>query len=119
MYDYNNPMMGRPQPQPMTRGGFDSGVIVFIPAVEDIERVPVMSGEKVYVMAMNDAVIACRTGGNMGTETTFCKMEEFVPAPAPKPEDYITKADLEDILSRLLSQQSAGQAPVKGGKKSE
>ena len=65
MYDYNNPMMGRPQPQPMTRGGFDSGVIVFVPAVEDIERVPVMSGEKVYVMAMNDAVIACRTGGNM------------------------------------------------------
>lgn len=119
MYDYNNPMMGRPHPQPMTRGGFDSGVIVFVPAVEDIERVPVMSGEKVYVMAMNDAVIACRTGGNMGTETTFCKMEEFVPAPAPKPEDYITKADLEDILSRLLTQQSAGQAPAKGGKKSE
>lgn len=118
MYDYNNPMMGRPQPQPMTRGGFDSGVIVFVPAVEDIERVPVMSGEKVYVMAMNDAVIACRTGGNMGTETTFCKMEEFVPAPAPKPEDYITKAILRSPLALLL-QQSAAQARPKGGKKSE
>mgnify|MGYP006977297176 CR=1 FL=1 len=49
MYDYNNPMMRRPQPQPMTRGGFDSGVIVFVPAVEDIERVPVMSQEFEYL----------------------------------------------------------------------
>ena len=56
MYDYNNPMMGRPQPQPMTRGGFDSGVIVFVPAVEDIERVPVMSGEKVYVIDRKSVV---------------------------------------------------------------
>ena len=41
------------------------------------------------------------------------------PAPPPKPEDYITKADLEDILSRLFAQQPPATAAVKGGKKSE
>lgn len=115
MFEAPNFMQGRGQPSSL--GNYDRAVIVFVPAVADIERVPVMPGEKVWVMAMNDAIIACRTGGNLGTETTYCKMEEYVPAPPPRPEDYVTKADLEDMLSRLLAQQPAPQ--TKGVKKNE
>lgn len=100
---------------------FDRATLVFVPGVADIERVPVQPGEKVWAMSTNDAVIACREGKTVGVETTYCKMSEYVPPQPLKPEDYVTKADLEDILGRILAaRQPAPAAPApaaKGGKK--
>lgn len=40
----------------------------------------------------------------MGVETTYCRMEEYIPPSPPKPEDYVTKADLEAMFERFMKQ---------------
>lgn len=116
MYDF----MGRSAAYDFS---FDREVLVFVPSIADIERVPVQPGEKVWAMSVNDAVIACREGKTVGVETTYCKMTEYTPPRPVSPEDFVTKADLEDIISRVLAAQSEQAAPpavtTKGGKKSE
>lgn len=95
MYDYN---YGQKAPT------YSRASLLFVPTISDIDKVPCMPGEKIWVMAMDDAVIACKTGGNMGIDTTYCRMTEYIPAPPPKPEDFVTKADLEEILAKYLKQ---------------
>lgn len=113
MYDF----MGRPAAYDFS---FDRAALVFVPSVADIERVPVQPGEKVWAMSVNDAVIACREGKTVGVETTYCKMTEYTPPQPIRPEDYVTKADLEDIIARVLAAQPAPPAvTTKGVKKSE
>ena len=73
--------------------GYNRATLLFVPTFADIERVPVMPGEKLWVMAMDDAIMAC--------------MEEYVPAPPPKPEDYVTKADLEAMFARFMNKEDA------------
>lgn len=114
MYDF----MGRSSAYDFS---FDRTVLVFVPSVADIERVPVQPGEKVWAMSVNDAVIACREGKTVGVETTYCKMTEYIPPRPVSPEDFVTKADLEDVVSRILAAQTAQAtppaAPAKGVKK--
>lgn len=109
LYDY-----GYPRP---TVGGMVAGnraTLLLVPDVSEIEKIPVMPGERIWAMATNDAVIGCRTGGDMGAQTTYCKLEPYEP---PRPEEYVTKADLEEMLSRFLAaQQTAPAAPVKASK---
>lgn len=100
--------------------GFDRETLVFVPTVADVERVPVQPGEKVWAMSVNDAVIACREGKTIGVDTTYCKLEPFEPPKPIRPEDYVTKADLEEIIGCVLAAQQTAPAPApaaKGAKK--
>lgn len=101
MYNSNYPFTSQ------GTSGYNRATLLFVPTFADIDKVPVMPGEKLWVMAMDDAIMACRTGGNMGVTTTYCRMEEYVPAPPPKPEDYVTKADLEAMFARFMSKEDA------------
>lgn len=116
MYDpinYMRPELGRDR-------GYARAMMLLVDNVGEIERIPVMPGERIWAMSTNDAVIGCRTGGDMGASTTYCKLE---PYELPAPEEYVTKRDLEDMLARVLAAQQTVAAPVpaapaaeKGGK---
>lgn len=106
-YGYNRPAVGG-------MPGGNRATLLLVPDVSEIEKIPVMPGERIWAMATNDAIIGCRTGGDMGAQTTYCKLEPYDP---PRPEEYVTKADLEEILSRVLAaQQTAPAAPMKASK---
>lgn len=113
MYDYTYP-----RPAGMPAG--NRATLLLVPEVAEIEKIPVMPGERIWAMATNDAVIGCRTGGDMGAQTTYCRLEPYEP---PRPEEYVTKADLEEMLTRILAaQQPVPAAPAKtakGGVKSD
>lgn len=102
--DLYNPMPGYGLPG--ARQPQDSATLLFVQDLPEIERVAVLPGQRVFVMALNDSVLAARTGTPMGTETTYCRLEEFVPE-APAAPDYVTKADLEELLRRYM-----GEAPA-------
>lgn len=116
MYDpinYMRPELGRDR-------GYTRALLLLVDNVGEIERIPVMPGERVWAMSTNDAVIGCRTGGDMGASTSYCKLE---PYELPAPDEYVTKRDLEDMLARVIAAQQTVTAPVpaapaaeKGGK---
>lgn len=116
MYDpinYMRPELGRDH-------GYTRALLLLVDNVGEIERIPVMPGERVWAMSTNDAVIGCRTGGDMGANTSYCKLE---PYELPAPDEYVTKRDLEDMLARVLAAQQTVTVPVpaapaaeKGGK---
>lgn len=105
MYDpinYMRPELGRDR-------GYTRAILLLVDNAGEIERIPVMPGERVWAMSTNDAVIGCRTGGDMGATTTYCKLE---PYELPAPDEYVTKRDLEDMLARVFATQQAVAAPV-------
>ncbi len=121
MYDPAAPWPGAGRRSADYDFGFDRAALVFVPTIADVERVPVQPGEKVWAMSVNDAVIACREGKTIGVNTTYCKLEPFEPPKPIRPEDYVTKADLEEIIGRVLAAQQTAPAPApaatKGAKK--
>lgn len=87
---------------------YTRAMLLLVDNVNEIERIPVMPGERIWAMSTNDAVIGCRTGGDMGASTTYCKLE---PYELPAPDEYVTKRDLEDMLSRILAAQQPAATP--------
>lgn len=106
---YNNPFA-----MPIQGATYNRATLMLVSSVQEIEQIPVLPGERIWAMSTNDAVIGCRTGGDMGVQTTYCKLEPYTP-PVRRPEDYVTKADLEEMFSRFAAQQGGQKGAKKDG----
>lgn len=96
------PMRQQSAPMPMQLSG---SMLAFVPNVRDIESVSVQPGQRVFVMAQNEPVLACRDANGMGVvQTTYCKLEPYEPTAAaatPSPE-YVTRAEFDEFVKKLL-----------------
>lgn len=99
------PMRPQQPPMPMQPAG---AMLVFVPNVKDIESVSVQPGQRVFTMAQNEPVLACREANGMGVvQTTYCRLEPYEPtsaAAAPSTE-YVTRAEFDEFAKKLLDRE--------------
>lgn len=99
------PMRPQQPPMPMQPAG---AMLVFVPNVKDIESVSVQPSQRVFAMAQNEPVLACREANGMGVvQTTYCRLEPYEPASAaaaPSTE-YVTRAEFDEFAKKLLDRE--------------
>lgn len=96
--------------------------IYFVPSAADIERFPLLNGERAWIMAMADSLIACKTGKPMGVDLVVCKMEQTELPRPPKPEEFVTKSDIEKMMTQLaamLQNRSGGEMTIAADQKGD
>lgn len=104
------PLM-RPQ-QPAMSMQPASAMLVFVPNVKDIESVSVQPGQRVFAMAQNEPVLACREANGMGVvQTTYCRLEPYEPASAASTPstEYVTRAEFDEFAKKLLDKEEAAK----------
>ena len=79
---------------------------LFVPFVKDAAGVAVPPGQTAWIMAQNEAAFAVRAANPTGVTTTkFYRFEEFdATAPAAPAEDFVTRKEFEEFVSRLTAQ---------------
>ena len=79
---------------------------IFVPQIKDASAVSVPPGQTAWIMAQNEAAFAVRAADPTGVTTTkFYRFEEFdATAPAAPAEDYVTRKEFEEFVSRLTAQ---------------
>ena len=75
---------------------------VYVPTVADVQNVGVQPGNRAWIMVQNECVFAIRSADGMGIMTTdFYRFEKYDPNAKTQTEQYVTRAELEQILMRM------------------
>lgn len=93
-----------------------SASLIFVPTTADIAGVSVQPGQRVYVMAQNDSVIAVRESNAVGaTSTIYCRMQQFNPEEvnATQGREYVTRSEVEQLVKQLMAS-GQEEVPVDG-----
>lgn len=106
------PMQWRQQypqyPQPMRQQPADGATLIFVANVKDIDGVTVQPGQRVFAMAQNEPVLACREANAMGVvQTTYCRLEPYEPTAPKQNTDYVTRAEFEELVRRIQGKETS------------
>lgn len=105
------PMQQWRQPQyqpPMRQPANDGTMLIFVANVKDIDGVTVQPGQRIFAMAQNEPVLACREANAMGVvQTTYCRLEPYEPTAPKQSTDYVTRAEFEEFARRIQGKEAS------------
>ena len=95
--------------QPMRQQSANDGAtLIFVANVKDIDGVTVQPGQRVFAMAQNEPVLACREANAMGVvQTTYCRLEPYEPTAQKQNPDYVTRAEFEELVRRIQGKETS------------
>lgn len=109
-YGYNAPAMPYMpsyQPQPTQQQAPSSNVSwVYVNGIDGARNQIVQPNQTAWMMDNNDPIIYVKTVDNMGTASLRAfRLTEVNTASAPSDaqQEYVTKTDLDDVITRLKS----------------
>lgn len=112
--DYSMPPMQwrqqyQPQyQQPMRQQPADGATLIFVANVKDIDGVTVQPGQRVFAMAQNEPVLACREANAMGVvQTTYCRLEPYEPTSPKQSPEYVTRAEFDEFARRIQGKETS------------